>query len=224
VGALTDRGAFVTSPGSRSERLALLVHEVRSPVAALAAIAEAAREDGVDDGSLRELVGLALGATRSVGRIVGDAALGPIRVERVDLERLLHDAVTAAVLAGGRARLSAAHELQIDADPIRLRQAIDNLLRNAFVHSGSREDVVVSAERRDRSVLISVSDSGRGIAPEDHERIFERGERLVGAVHGSGLGLDVVREIVTAHGGTVTVDSKLGRGATFTIVLPLPRP
>jgi signal transduction histidine kinase len=213
----------VSSIGSRTERLALLVHEVRSPVAALAAIAEAVREEDLDPRSLRELAGLAMRAARSVERIVGDAALGSIRVERVDLERLLQDAVTAAVLAGAPVRLSAAADLEIDADPIRLRQAIDNLLRNALEHSGSSEDVVVRAGRSDRSVLISVYDSGRGIAPEDHERIFERGERLDGAVAGSGLGLDVVREIVTAHGGSVTVDSELGRGATFIVTLPLLR-
>ena len=217
MGALTDCGALMTT-GSRSERFALLVHEVRSPVAALAAITEALREDGVDQSSLRELARLALGAARSVERIVGDAALGSISVERVDLGRLLHDAVTAARLGAARVRLSAEPDLEIDADPIRLRQAIDNLVRNALEHSGSREEVVVRAESCDESVLISVSDSGRGIALQDQERIFERGERLEGA--GSGLGLDVVREIATAHGGSVTVDSEIGRGATFTLTLP----
>jgi two-component system sensor histidine kinase BaeS len=223
MGALTDRRAFVTSVGSRSERLALLVHEVRSPAAALAAIAQAVRGEGLDPVSVRELAGLAVRAARSVERIVGDAALGSLRVEGVDLDRLLKDVVTAAALEGGPVRLSAAPDLEIDADPIRLRQAIDNLVSNALVHSGSREVIVVRAERGDGTILISVSDSGRGIAPENHERIFERGERLDGPVAGSGLGLDVVREIVAAHGGSVTIDSEVGQGATFTVTLPLRR-
>jgi two-component system, OmpR family, sensor histidine kinase BaeS len=200
----------------------LLVHEVRSPVAALVAIAEALREDDVDPGSLRELSGLAVRACRSVERIVGDAALGSIRLERVDIRELLEDAVTAAALEGGRVRLSAAPEVELDADPVRLRQAVDNLIRNALVHSGAGSDVVVGAERGRGSILVSVSDAGRGIAADDQARIFERGARL-DAREGSGLGLDVVRHIVEAHRGTVTVASELGRGATFTIVLPVER-
>jgi signal transduction histidine kinase len=212
----------VTSAGSQSERLALLVHEVRSPVAALAAIAEAVREDSGDPAALRELAGLAVRASRSIDRIVGDASLGSLRIERVDLRRLLQDAVTAAVLDGGQVRLSVDRNVHVDADPVRLRQAVDNLIRNAVVHSGSSTDVVVRTDRDERSgsVLVTVADSGRGIDPRDHELIFERGTRLDGASVGSGLGLDVVREVVASHGGTVTVESELGRGATFTITLP----
>ena len=212
----------MTTAGSQSERLALLVHEVRSPVAALAAIAEAVHEDSGDPAALRELAGLAVRASRSIDRIVGDASLGSLRIERVDLRRLLQDAVTAAVLEGGHVRLSVGRNVELDADPVRLRQAVDNLIRNAVVHSGSPTEVVVRSARDERSgsVLIVVADSGRGIDPRDHERVFERGTRLDGATHGSGLGLDVVREVVAAHGGTVTVDSELGRGATFTITLP----
>ena len=212
----------MTSAGSQSERLALLVHEVRSPVAALAAIAEAVCEDSGEPVALRELAGLAVRASRSIDRIVGDASLGSLRIERVDLRRLLQDLVTAAVLEGCHVRLSGGRNVELDADPVRLRQAVDNLIRNAVVHSGSSTDVVVRTDRDERSgsVLIVVSDSGRGIDPRDHERIFERGARLDGGTRGSGLGLDVVREVVAAHGGMVTVDSELGRGATFTITLP----
>jgi two-component system sensor histidine kinase BaeS len=208
---------------SEAERLALLVHEVRSPVAALAAIAEAVQEDGVDRESLRELAGLAVRAVRGIERIVGDAAHGSLRLERVDLGRLLQDAVTAAALAGGRVRLNVGSHIELDSDPVRLRQAVDNLIRNAVLHSGSPAEVEVRAERDGACVLITVSDSGRGIAPEDHARIFERGTRLDGMSAGSGLGLGLVREIVAAHGGTIAVESDLDRGATFTIALPIRR-
>jgi two-component system sensor histidine kinase BaeS len=210
----------MTVTPSRNERLALLVHEVRSPVAALAAIADAARDE-VDEGSLRELARLAVGAVRSIERIVVDAALGSVRVERVDLGLFLQDVVAAAALRGGEVRLVVDEDIELDADPVRLRQAVDNLIRNAIVHSGSLAGVVVRAAREERSVLIDVTDYGRGIARADQQRIFERGTTLDGASAGTGLGLDLVREIAGAHGGTVTVDSEPGSGATFTIAIPM---
>jgi two-component system, OmpR family, sensor histidine kinase BaeS len=220
VGARAHGGADLTSADDQPERLALLVHEVRSPVAALVAIAEAVR-DGAEPAVLRELAGLAVRSSRSIERILDEAAPASLRIERVDLVELVRDAVTASVLAGGLVRLSVDRSrIELDADPIRLRQAVDNLIRNALDHSGSSDEVVVRAEHDADSVLVSVSDTGRGIAPRDHARIFERGLRLDSAAPGSGLGLDVVREIVGAHGGTVTIASELGRGATFTIALP----
>jgi signal transduction histidine kinase len=210
----------VTRELPENERIALLVHELRSPVAALAAIAEAAREDGTDSDSLRQLAGLAFRSCRSIARIVDDVALGALELERIDLARLLDDAVTAATLEGASVRLTNTGSLDMDADAVRLRQAVDNLIRNALEHSGSSAAVRVHGERDGDVVVVTVTDSGRGIAAEDRDRIFERGTRL-GASAGSGLGLDVVRQIVDAHGGTVRVDSALGKGATFTIVLPM---
>jgi signal transduction histidine kinase len=211
----------VTSERDRGERMTLLVHELRSPVAALAAIAEALQDGEIDDELVRDLAGLALRACRSIERIVGDAAVGSLETEPIQLVRLLEDAVAAAALAGGDVRFQGAPDVELDADPVRLRQALDNLIRNALLHSGSDAPVVVSAELAERRLRISVSDAGRGIERADHARIFERGVRL-DAGEGSGLGLDVVREIVVAHGGTVGVESELGMGATFTVELPLP--
>jgi len=107
------------------------------------------------------------------------------------------------------------------ADPIRIRQALDNLVSNALLH-GSQGEVVVSAAAGQEGVLLSVTDAGEGIAPADQSRIFEAGIRLDRERSGAGLGLAIARAIVEAHDGTLTVDSSPGRGATFTIALPLP--
>ncbi len=203
------------------DRLALLVHEVRSPVAALTAIAEALADGEFDRGAVRELARLALGACRGVDRIVGEAALGPLRLAEVDVQILVRDAVAAAVLGGAHVRATIENELpRIDVDPVRLRQAIDNLIGNAVAHSGSTAEIVVRARSDGDSVRISVTDSGRGIPRAAQVRIFEPGARLDPGQPGSGLGLAIVQSIVRAHGGLVSVESTPGLGAVFTILLP----
>jgi signal transduction histidine kinase len=213
----------VTSSTER-ERLALLVHEVRSPVAAIAAIAHVLSYDRPDTGSLRELVRLSVEACRGVERIVGDAALGSVRLEPIDAGRLVKDAVAAAALAGAHVRVTVGADLPaIDSDPLRMRQVLDNLISNALVHSFSDEDVLVGVRAEDTEVLISVSNTGAGIPFEEHSRIFDTGVRLDESRPGSGLGLAVARAIVEAHHGTLTVKSAPGEGATFTITLPRSR-
>ena len=203
------------------DRLALLVHEVRSPVAALTAIAEALADGEFEQGAVRELARLALGACRGVDRIVGEAALGPLRLAEVDVQILVRDAVAAAVLGGAHVRATIENELpRIDVDPVRLRQAIDNLIGNAVAHSGSTAEIVVRARSDGDSVRISVTDSGRGIPRAAQVRIFEPGARLDPGQPGSGLGLAIVQSIVRAHGGLVSVESTPGLGAVFTILLP----
>jgi len=202
--------------------LELLVHEVRSPVAALAAISEALRDEGLEPNSTRELVRLAVAACRSVTRIVEDAASGPLRLSDVDVGALVRDIVAAAALEGGKVRAQVEEGLpRVRADEVRLRQALDNLVRNALVHSGSEDEAGVRVHRDRASLLLSVSDAGRGIAQSEHERILESGSRLDASQPGTGLGLALVLSIAREHGGTLTVESAPSAGATFTIVLPL---
>lgn len=208
--------------GADAERLALLVHELRSPVAALSAISHALADERLDAASVRELVRLALGACRSAARIVADAAVGPLDRVEVDVESLIRDAVAAAVLEGGDVRASIEGPLpRIRGDEVRLRQALDNLVRNALVHSGSGGVIVVGARHEGRSVSIFVADRGRGIPVDEQARIFERGGRVDASSEGAGLGLAVALKIARAHGGTLEVESTPGSGAVFTLALPV---
>jgi two-component system phosphate regulon sensor histidine kinase PhoR len=101
-----------------------------------------------------------------------------------------------------------------------------NLLDNAAKYSeqAEKKEVVVRVGQRYASLLLSVTDHGIGIAPEEQKKIFEKFYRVsTGLVHdvkGSGLGLSLVKHIVEAHRGSVTVESAPGRGSTFTISLP----
>lgn len=206
------------------DRLAILVHEVRSPVAALAAIAETLREESLERSARCELADLALAACRGIERVVTDATVASVLQENVDVGRLIGETAAAAALAGTPVRAEVAPGLpRLEADPLRLRQALDNLVSNAAAYTPSGEEVVVSASTREGNVLLSVTDSGQGVAIEHQERIFDAGVRLNLERPGSGLGLAVARAIAEAHGGTLTVESAPGKGATFTLALPTSR-
>jgi signal transduction histidine kinase len=107
-------------------------------------------------------------------------------------------------------------------DRLRVDQILTHLIDNALKF-GTGKPVAVSATSDGESARIQVRDSGIGIAPEDQARIFQRFERAVPTRHfgGFGLGLWMVRQIVEALGGTISVESEPGRGATFTVDLPL---
>lgn len=108
-----------------------------------------------------------------------------------------------------------------------LAQAVMNLLDNAVKYSGAAREITVRLALADEHITLSVTDRGIGIPAEEQEKIFERFHRVsTGLVHdvkGSGLGLSIVKHIVEAHGGRVTVNSEVGKGSTFTLHLPLDR-
>jgi signal transduction histidine kinase len=221
VGAGPDRRTHGVSGSLGSEHLAIVVHEVRSPVAALAAIAEASRSPDLACDVRRSLVDLAVAACRAVERNVMDASVASVRLGPVDLGRLVEEAVTVAILGGARVRAEVGRDLPpLRADALRVRQALDNLIGNAVAHSGSDADVLVSAREEDGRLQLSVADAGRGIPTGEHARIFEPGVRLDKSRHGSGLGLAVVRAVADAHGATLRVESAPGHGSTFTLVFP----
>ena len=103
-----------------------------------------------------------------------------------------------------------------------IRQVLENLLFNGVKYSPDGGVVTYTTTTTENEVVFSVSDTGIGIPEEDFERLFEPFHRAknVGAIAGTGLGLAIVRRAVDLHGGTVTVDSKQGKGTTFTIRIP----
>ncbi len=108
----------------------------------------------------------------------------------------------------------------VDADAVRLRQALDNLLANAVQHGGGL-GIVVDVGARDGELRLSVVDRGPGVPIADQKRIFEPGVSLDPSGPGSGLGLGIARAIAEAHGGALTVTSAGGEGAIFTLTLPM---
>src|SRR5262245_22906656 len=151
-----------------------------------------------------------------------------------ELPQVIEDAITACrlQLAGGDFEIErkiAAHLPAVKADAAALSRAIQNLLSNAMKYGGDSRWVGLSAESvktaAGEEVQIRVSDRGLGIAPSEQERIFEpfhRGKEAQAAqIRGNGLGLSLVKHIVAAHGGRVSVESKLGQGSVFILYLPI---
>jgi len=147
----------------------------------------------------------------------------------VDVARVAREAAEAARLQAARAQVTLTTELPDRAialvDEKRVRQVIDNLLSNAVKYSGPGDAVRMALSRSDQALTLEVVDTGMGIPEHDLPQVFDRFYRGTNAsaqhIQGSGLGLDIAETIVEAHGGTVTVDSVLGEGATFRVTLPL---
>ena len=150
------------------------------------------------------------------------------RFEGADLGRLTAEVVEEfrreSVAKGFSVEVDAAAGLECVIDRETLTLAIWNLLENAVKYSGECRTVRVAVVRRGDRGAISVRDGGLGIAPRERKAIFEKFVRGDSArasdTRGTGLGLALVRRIVEGHGGGVEVESELGKGSTFTILLP----
>ena len=112
----------------------------------------------------------------------------------------------------------------VEVEPDRIRQILVNLVTNAHEYSPERASIGVTARVVDAGVEIDVTDNGPGIPPAQMEHIFERFVRgdagLTQRVGGTGLGLAISKSLVELHGGTISVDSEVGRGSTFKVILP----
>ena len=218
-------------PQEEARFAALVVHELRSPLAAMVGAARMlrARWPELDDAQRDALLALLADESGRVERLLAElqdsarvAAGGfAYAFAEVDVGDLVEAAVAAARATGSdvSARLEGPLPL-VRGDADRLRQALDNLIGNAVRVTPPGAEVEVGAESRDGAVRISVRDTGPGVAAADRDRIFEAFEQA-GSRPGAGLGLHVARTIAEAHGGAVELESTPGEGATFALVLPV---
>lgn len=147
-----------------------------------------------------------------------------LRLGPIDLDLFTHDLFTKARSLGDRDwRIDGTGVGIVVADPQRITQAVMNLADNAVRHTRAGDSISLGSSMIGDQARLWVRDEGPGIDPDDRERIFgryARGNPGSGSSDGAGLGLSIVRAIADAHGGRVELDSKLGLGSTFTIVLP----
>jgi PAS domain S-box-containing protein len=220
---------------AKSEFLTGISHELRTPMNAILGFAQLLELDelGGDQGEsvkqilragrhllelITELLDIARIEAGELALSLEPVHLDDLVAEVVDLTRPLAEQLDVAVAVEGTVGG------YVLADRQRLRQVLLNLLTNAVKYNRPRGRIrVASTAPTDGRVAIAVSDTGRGIAPDDLERIFVPFERLgleAGSVEGAGLGLALAQRLVDAMGGTVAVESVVGEGSTFTVDLP----
>ncbi|MGW0338096.1 ATP-binding protein [Streptomyces sp. NPDC003011] len=211
-----------------------IAHELRTPLTNIRGWLEVTR-DGVVDPDPALLAALhdeALVLQRVIDdlRDLADADAGTLRLHREPvacadlLDQVAAAHRVAADTAGVLLRTTVDGTPWLDADPVRLRQALGNLVSNALRHTPADGTVTLSARRDGDAVLLEVTDTGAGIPADDLPRVFERFWRAEKSrsrrTGGSGLGLPIVRHLVAAHGGTVDAASEPGAGSVFTLRLP----
>ena len=224
------------------EFVAAVSHELRTPVSVIGSAAENLADGFVSDPARVKQYGARIQTEArrlrdTVERVLLyagiEAGRGVGQRSTMAVATLVNDALAASAEAIQDAQVTVETEIAPDlppilADAVALRSSLQNLIGNALKYGGSGRWIRVAASKVDaragQRVRIAVSDRGLGIAPADLPHIFEafyRGDEAQSRqIRGNGLGLSIVKSIVEAHGGTVSVESTPGRGSTFVIILP----
>jgi len=223
----------------QSDFVAAVSHEFRTPLTTLQQLSEMLAKGRVPTEERRQrYYDVMSGETTRLNRLVEDlldfgrmeAGADVYYPKPIDiggfLNQLVSDFQAQAECRGYRIILNLAEAAgSVDADPEALRRAVWNLLDNAVKYSPDSDTVWVEAKPQNRHFGICVRDRGMGIAAADQRHIFQKFMRgsaaKTASIRGTGLGLAMVRHIVAAHRGEIMVESELGRGSAFTILLPV---
>jgi len=230
------RRAAEESSRSKDELLAAVSHELRTPLTSMMGWVQLLEIEFAEDARISDALGNLKSAVLAESAIVNDllevsrTTRGwlPITLEQFDVLDAVRTAASFVTIPAKNKRISLTLDLPqrpipVHGDPDRLRQVFVNLLSNAIKFTESSGTVVLTV-RCDDAVIITVTDSGRGISQDFLPYVFEPFRRGAGTSQfpGLGIGLAIARSLVEAHGGTISVASEgLGHGATFTIRLPL---
>ncbi len=218
----------------RRRLLADVSHELRTPLAVIRGDLEA-MVDGVHPVDSEHLARV-IDETTTLERLVddlrtlslADAGVLALHREPTDLDVLIGETVAGLRPLAERASVSltssAPDDLPLlDVDPVRIREVLANLVSNALQHTPPGGIVEVTGRVEAPWLRVDVRDTGEGIEPAFLPHVFDRFAKGPGS-RGSGLGLAIARDLVTAHGGTIGVESRAGAGSVFSVRLPLPTP
>ena len=223
----------------KSEFLSTAAHELRTPMASILGFSEVLLHQEVDADAQREFLGIIYKQSQLMAKIL-DELLDLARIEarrgkdfrysKVCLQDLANDLATSFIPPEGRSRLELIlpeHKLFVLADSGKMRQAVLNVLTNAYKYSPAGGPVVLEVETRNSSghtprTCIHIRDQGIGMTPEQSGRVCERFYRAdtSGKTSGTGLGMSIVKEIIDLHGGDLAISSEVNFGTQVSLCLP----
>lgn len=217
--AFTSQRNFINDAG----------HELRTPITIIQGHLELL---GIDPQGQQETIDLVMDELGRMNRMINDLILLTkaerpdfLSLESIDMQVFIEELFAKSrTLADRQWRLQSQGNVYLIGDRQRLTGAMLNLIENATHYTQPDDTIEIGWTMRQQKVRLWVRDTGEGIAPADQKRIFERFARAANhqrRSEGSGLGLAIVRAMAEAHGGRVELTSQVGRGSTFTLVLPL---
>ncbi|NOX62437.1 MAG: PAS domain-containing sensor histidine kinase [Chloroflexi bacterium] len=221
---------------ARRDFVANISHDLRTPISAIQVMAETLKSSSVAenprkrkqlvDGILEQTSALQQLAQEILDLSLIESGRMPLRLVAFPVGDLIGPALRPMMSSIERNKLHVEvhipDDLKVLADPEHVRRVLQNLLHNAIKFTPAEGVIIIEAREQGEDIVISVSDSGPGIAADDLPRIFERFYKVdrMRSERGTGLGLAIARHIVEGHGGRIWAESAPGRGATFYFTLP----
>jgi two-component system phosphate regulon sensor histidine kinase PhoR len=221
---------------TRDDLVGSVSHELNTPLTSIIGYLELALDDGTLSDETRRMIDI---AHRNAGRMLGlvtdllRAGTGPdaslsMEFERCDIVEIVRSSIDAQRLVADARGITVSEvfppSAPTNADPLRIRQVVDNLLTNAIKYNRDAGSIVTTVEVGEGTISLKVADTGHGISKIEQSRLFDRFYRTESArrssTTGTGLGLSITREIVRQHGGQLLVESEPGVGSVFEMRLP----
>lgn len=223
----------------KNDFISNMTHEFKTPISTISLAVEVLNDNSVEKSKDRvsnyvKMIGdenkrLSLLVENILQTAILDKGEFKLKVQSIDIHNLIDQTFTNIKLQVEnkegqiRSELNATKAI-INADRVHITNILFNLIDNALKYSNEHPDILVSTKNDDEGIFISVQDNGIGISRDNQKRIFDTMYRVpTGNIHnvkGFGLGLSYVKAVVEKHGGSVKVESELGKGSTFTIYLP----
>ena len=238
----TKNAAYARLIAEKNELLGIAAHDIRSPLAVIEMYSAVLDERFAASGDAKslKLIGVIRQVTRRaldmVGNLLDFTAIESGRLlldaRPTDLRALVGESLEAHRVLARSKGIEISFEPEeglpeVPVDPLRFEQVLSNLLSNAVKFSEAGSRITIRLFRRGESVALAVRDEGKGLSPDARKKLFlpfSAGTSGTAGERSTGLGLAIVNKIVASHGGSVEVDSEVGRGATFTALFPVHTP